>query len=148
ESLRVRAVVGDPGEACDRLEQAVAALRGSARKLELAQALVALGIARRRVGQRTHSRGPLTEGHELAASCGARPLAERARSELAIAGARPRRDPITGRDALTPSERRIAELAAQGLTNRAIAQELFLTPKTVELHLTSTYRKLGISGRT
>jgi len=59
-----------------------------------------------------------------------------------------RRAVQTGPHALTPSERRIAELAAQRATNRQIAQQLFVTPKTVELHLSSVFRKLGISTRT
>jgi DNA-binding CsgD family transcriptional regulator len=83
----------------------------------------------------------------MAIVCGAGPLADRARSELHVAGARRRRDRITGRDALTPTEQRIAGLAAGGDTNREIAQALFVTPKTVELHLTNVYRKLDITGR-
>jgi DNA-binding NarL/FixJ family response regulator len=74
-------------------------------------------------------------------------LAERARSELIIAGGRPRRQAIRGRDALTPSELRVAQLAAEGQTNRHIAQALFVTQRTVETHLTSAYGKLGISSR-
>ena len=63
------------------------------------------------------------------------------------AGGRPRRDAISGPDALTPSELRVAQLAAAGQTNRQIAQALFVTQRTVETHLTSTYGKLGISCR-
>ncbi|MCW3067008.1 MAG: transcriptional regulator, LuxR family, partial [Solirubrobacterales bacterium] len=74
-------------------------------------------------------------------------LAERARKELVVAGARPRRDALRGRDALTPSELRVAEMAAEGQTNREIAQALFVTQRTVEVHLTSAYGKLGISSR-
>ena len=68
--------------------------------------------------------------------------------ELAATGARPRRDVLlTGPESLTPSERRIAELAATGQSNREIAQALFVTPKTVEYHLRNTYRKLDIQTR-
>ena len=74
-------------------------------------------------------------------------LADRARTELYATGARPRREALAGIDALTASERRVADLAAAGRTNREIAQELFVTPKTVEVHLSSTYCKLGIDGR-
>jgi DNA-binding CsgD family transcriptional regulator len=55
--------------------------------------------------------------------------------------------PISGVQSLTPSERRIAELAATGLSNREIAAELFLTPKTVEWHLGHVFAKLGIRRR-
>jgi DNA-binding CsgD family transcriptional regulator len=144
---RVRAVVGDPAEATDRLERAVDTLRRSAYRLELAEALVDLGRAERRAGRPKSSRAPLTEGLDMAIACGAAPLADRARSELRVAGARRRRDRIAGRDALTPTEQRIAGLAAGGDTNREIAQALFVTPKTVELHLTNVYRKLDITGR-
>jgi DNA-binding CsgD family transcriptional regulator len=75
-------------------------------------------------------------------------LRERARTELAATGARPRREALlSGPESLTPSERRIAELAARGQSNREIAQALFVTPKTVEYHLRNSYRKLEISGR-
>lgn len=64
-----------------------------------------------------------------------------------VAGGKPRRDAIRGRDALTPSELRVAELAAGGQTDRQITQALFITQRTVENHLTGTYGKLGIGSR-
>ena len=148
-ALRAAALVGvaDDGDRCQQFASAVATLRASRWRLELAYALVDLGSALRRAGQRVDARAALKEGLDLAAACVARPLVERARAELRIAGARPRRDRISGRDALTPSEQRIADLAVDGHTNRAIAQTLFVTPKTVELHLSSVYRKLNITGR-
>ena len=79
--------------------------------------------------------------------CGARPLAARAREELKATGARPRRPWRTGMEALTPSELRVARLAAQGRTNREIAYELYVTLKTVEGHLARAYAKLEITGR-
>ncbi|MET8678030.1 helix-turn-helix transcriptional regulator [Streptomyces sp. NPDC004647] len=63
------------------------------------------------------------------------------------AGARPRRAVLSGPAALTASELRVARMAAAGSTNREIAQALFVTRRTVEVHLTSTYRKLGITSR-
>jgi DNA-binding CsgD family transcriptional regulator len=129
------------------LRDAVSVLEGSGATLELARALVELGAALRRGGERAAARDPLARGLELAVGCGAEPLAEQARVELAAAGARPRGVTRTGADALTPSERRIAELAAQGMTNSEIAQALFVTVKTVETHLRGAYRKLSISGR-
>jgi DNA-binding CsgD family transcriptional regulator len=101
----------------------------------------------RRRGHRVESRKPLREGYELARRCHAAALAETARSELRASGIRLRREALTGADALTASERRIAEMAAAGASNAEIAQSLFLTVKTVEMHLTHAYGKLEISGR-
>jgi DNA-binding NarL/FixJ family response regulator len=122
-------------------------LRLSPAPLELARALVDLGAAERRSGARAKARETLREGLDLAYRQGGLRLAERGRQELVIAGGKPRRDAIRGRDALTPSELRVAELAAGGQTNRQIAQALFITQRTVENHLTSTYGKLGIGSR-
>ena len=95
----------------------------------------------------TDAREPLRRALELATVCGAEPLAEHARTELHAAGVRPRREALSGVESLTPSERRVADLAAAGRTNRDVAQELFVTPKTVEVHLSNAYRKLGIRSR-
>jgi DNA-binding CsgD family transcriptional regulator len=89
----------------------------------------------------------LRDGLELARRCGALALVERAHDELRVAGARPRRLMFSGPDALTPSERRVAELAAEGRASREIAQALFVTAKTVDNHLGRIYTKLGISSR-
>jgi ATP/maltotriose-dependent transcriptional regulator MalT len=129
------------------LYESVATLRGSPARLELAHSLTELGAALRRAGERTAASGPLAEALELAVRCGARRLAGRAREELKATGARPRRDWRTGVEALTPSELRIARLAAEGRTNREIAHELYVTLKTVEGHLSRVYSKLGIQGR-
>jgi DNA-binding CsgD family transcriptional regulator len=127
--------------------EAVSLLEHSPRRLEHARALVDLGALLRRRGDRRESRAPLRKGHEVATACGARDLAARAQDELAASGAHiSRRDP-TRRDLLTPSEHRIATLAADGDTNREIAQSLFLTVKTVEMHLSNAYRKLGVRSR-
>ena len=101
----------------------------------------------RRDGQRAAARDPLARALELAAGCGAGPLAARVRDELRAAGARPRRPWRTGVDALTPSELRVARLAAEGRSNREIAGELYVTLKAVEGHLARVYAKLGIGGR-
>jgi hypothetical protein len=98
-----------------------------------------LGSALRRSGARTQAREPLRQALDLAHANGGLALAERARSELIIAGGRPRRQAIRGRDALTPSELRVAQMAAEGQTNRQIAQALFVTQRTVEAHLTSEF---------
>ena len=136
------------GDGHDLLREAVRIAEASPARLEHAKALVALGSALRRAGQRSQSREPLRQGFELATRCGAASLADWARTELYSAGSRPRREALSGPESLTPSERRIAELAAAGHSNRDIAQTLYVTPKTVEVHLTSVYRKLGISTRT
>jgi len=129
------------------LREAVDVLEGSPAALERACALTELGAALRRANRRRDARDPLRRGLELAHSCGAKPLAEHAHTELLATGARPRRLVLTGVEALTPSERRVAAMAADGMTNRDIAQALFVTPSTVEVHLSSVYRKLKISAR-
>jgi DNA-binding CsgD family transcriptional regulator len=145
--LRHRAVIGEE-DAVGVLTEAVDLLRASPRRLDLAEALIDLGRARRRAGTRGAAREALKEGMDLASHCGARAVAESARQDLIALGERPRRHRISGVDALTPTERRIADLAASGASNRMIAQELFVTPKTVEGHLSNAYRKLGIETRT
>jgi DNA-binding CsgD family transcriptional regulator len=134
-------------DAPERLREAVAHLERSPARLELARAQVSLGEALRRAGRRAESREPLREGYEGARRCGARALAETARAELRASGVRLRREALSGVESLTASERRIAELAAEGASNPEIAQALFLTVKTVESHLTHAYRKLDIAGR-
>lgn len=115
--------------------------------VERARTLVALGAALRRVGRRQAAAQPLREGLDVAHSCGAERLAGRAEEELHALGLRPRRRALFGVDALTPSELRVAREAARGVTNRDIAQSLFVTLKTVESQLRSAYQKLGINGR-
>ena len=134
-------------ELTDYLESTLARAANGARPSELARALVDLGAATREAGEREEARSVLSRGLELATECGATALAERARSELLAAGARPRRTAVTGVEALTPSERRVAEMAAGGLVNREIAQALFVTEKTVETHLGKAYSKLKVRSR-
>lgn len=126
---------------------AVETLQASGAELELAKAFTLLGAALRRANRRAESRAPLTRGLELALSCGSPALAAQAHTELRAAGARPRTAVRTGLDALTASELRVASMAEAGMSNPAIAQALFVTLKTVETHLTSVYRKLGVRGR-
>jgi DNA-binding CsgD family transcriptional regulator len=130
------------------LEQAVETLRCTGAQLEHARALIDLGAALRRSGRASDARAPLREGMDLAHRCGAAPLTARAHDELAASGVRRRpRTMLRGVEALTPSERRIAQAAATGRTNREIAQSLFITRKTVEMHLHNAYRKLDIDSR-
>jgi DNA-binding CsgD family transcriptional regulator/predicted negative regulator of RcsB-dependent stress response len=131
----------------DRLREAVAVLEPSDARLEHARALVDLGATLRRANRRAESREPLRTGMDLAHRCGATALIDRARDELAATGARPRRLAAWGADALTPTERRIATMAAEGKSNPEIAQALFVSRRTVETHLGRAYRKLDVSGR-
>jgi DNA-binding CsgD family transcriptional regulator len=146
-ALRTRADVGEREERRPLLAEAAEILAGSPSLLERAHVLVALGIACRREGPRATAAPPLREGLRLAAGMGAVPLAEAARQELLALGLRPRRLALTGPDALTPTERRVAELAASGLTNRQAAEALFVTVKTVETHMARVFQKLGITTR-
>jgi ATP/maltotriose-dependent transcriptional regulator MalT len=145
-SLRVLgAIERDTG--IDHLEEACAVLERANARLEYAKALAALGAALRRARQPTAARDPLRKALELADICGATALVEATRAELYATGARPRATALSGVRSLTTSERRVADLAADGLSNRDIAQTLYVTPKTVEVHLSTAYRKLGIASR-
>jgi DNA-binding CsgD family transcriptional regulator len=131
----------------DLMREAVTVLKSSPARLEYAKALIELGAALRRSGQRVTSREHLRQGLALAELCGAAPLVKRARTELRATGARLSRTERSGVATLTPSELRVAELAAAGSSNRDIAQALYVSTKTVEVHLTRVYRKLGVTGR-
>jgi DNA-binding NarL/FixJ family response regulator len=144
--LRVRGTIRREDGLGD-LEEAIALLEASPSRLERAKALAAYGSALRRARRPTDAREPLRRALELAEVCGAAGLADQVRSELYSTGSRPRTAALRGVAALTASERRVAALAAEGHTNRDIAQELFVTPKTVELHLSNAYRKLEIRSR-
>jgi ATP/maltotriose-dependent transcriptional regulator MalT len=147
-ALRILGLIegGDSGIA--HLREAVTVLDPSPARLEHAYALADLGAALRRANHRAEAREHLRQALELAQRGGATRLAEQAHEELIATGARPRRIVQTGAAALTPSERRIAAMAAEGLSNRMIAQALFVTLRTVEMHLSNAFRKLGVSSRT
>jgi len=146
-ALRTRGLVEGGEEGIETLRESLAVLEGSSAKLERARTLVELGAALRRANQRVDARELLKEGLDIAVRCGAQPLVERAEEELAATGARPRRLLLSGVESLTASERRVARFAADGLSNKDIAQALFVTTKTVEVHLSNVYRKLGIGSR-
>ena len=131
----------------EQLEEACVLLEQTTARLEHAKALAALGAVLRHARKPTEAREPLRRALELADLCGALPLAEAVRVEIYATGARPRTSALRGVLALTASERRVADLAAGGQTNRDIAQTLYVTPKTVEVHLSNSYRKLGIESR-
>jgi DNA-binding CsgD family transcriptional regulator len=119
------------------LAEAVSVLEATPARYELALALADQGACLRRAGQRTQAREPLRRALDLAERTGA----------AGLAGARPRRAALTGPDALTAGERRVAALAADGASNRQIAEHLFITQATVETHLRHAFRKLGITSR-
>ena len=131
----------------DVLSEAVRLLASTPFRLDYAHALVQLGAFQRRKRRRAAAIEPLQAGMDLAHRCGAVALADRARSELLACGSRPRRPARSGREALTASELRVARMAAGGLSNREIAQALFITIPTVTTHLGHVYQKLDIAGR-
>jgi DNA-binding CsgD family transcriptional regulator len=131
----------------ERLREAVALLRSTPAALDHARSLVNLGIGLRVRGETEEARTVLAQGMDIAHRCGGFAVAERAREQLIALGARPRRDALTGPEALTPAELRTARMAAEGLTNREIAESLFVSTKTVETHLSHAYVKLGIERR-
>jgi DNA-binding CsgD family transcriptional regulator len=146
-ALRARGQLTAGEAGLQDLAAAAFALERSPAMLEHARALTDLGAALRRCNRRAEARTPLARARELAHRCGALVLTERAQAELRATGARPRRFALAGIDALTASEQRVANLAAAGLSNREIAQQLFVTVNTVESHLRHAYLKLGVHSR-
>jgi DNA-binding CsgD family transcriptional regulator len=110
---------------------------------ERARTLLALGMVRRRGKQKRAAREALEQAAAVFDRLGARLWAARTTAELARIGGR-----ASSVGALTPTERRVAELVADGHTNREVADRLFLSTKTVAAHLTSVYAKLGVRSRT
>lgn len=146
-ALRALGLVEHDSRGVDLLRGAATELGRTSARLELARALIDYGSALRRLGHRIDARAPLREGLDLAHTCGATVLAQTAHQELLASGARPRRRALRGRDALTPTEARIADMAAHGDSTPEIAQALFVTTKTVETHLGHAYQKLDIHSR-
>lgn len=134
-------------EGVEHLQAAADELANGPLHLEATRALVDLGAALRRAGRTIDARDALRRAADMAHRMGATTLGRRAMEELAAAGSRPRRYAVSGVGSLTPSELRVARLAAEGRTNREVAQVLFVTPKAVEYHLANAYRKLEIDGR-
>ncbi|MFD8533936.1 LuxR C-terminal-related transcriptional regulator [Streptosporangium canum] len=149
-ALRTRALVASEEEAGELLARAVHLHEGAGRPFERARTALLFGQWLRRARRKAESRHPLQLATELFERLGARPWANRARGELSASGAAsataapPGKDPLDG---LTPQERRIIRLAAAGVSNREIAAQLFLSPRTVEYHLYRAYPKLGVSSR-
>jgi DNA-binding CsgD family transcriptional regulator len=146
-ALRTLGLLEGGESGIERLRDSVAVLRSCDSPLELARSLTELGSALRRGNRRSEARDQLREALNLAQRCGAERLEERVREEVGVAGGKPRRSAISGPDSLTPAEHRVAMAAATGATNREIAQSLFVSLRTVEMHLTNTYRKLDDCSR-
>ena len=145
--LRALALAGDPVERVDLLERAADLGAAGPARLEHTRTLVELGAALRRVNRRADARQRLRQALDLADRGGILLLARRAEAELHATGARPRRPAMTGPESLTPAEHRIVALAGRGHSNGEIAQQLFVTRRTVETHLTHAFHKLEISSR-
>ena len=145
--LRAAGLATGGEDGIEQLREAVRVLAASPARLEHARTMLVLGGALRRCGLRIEARVVLRDAIERSRRCGATALSCAGQAELIAAGARPRRKRFSGVEALTASERRVGTLAAEGLTNREIAQILFVTARTVENHLGHVYVKLGISSR-
>ena len=146
-ALRVAGLAAAAGEGERSLREAIAVLDGGDTRLEQARARADLGALLRRGNRRSDARELLKEALDVAHRAGARLLADQAETELRATGAKPRRILLTGLEALTASERRIAELAVEGFSNAQIAQALFVTVRTVEGHLTNVFAKLEVQRR-
>jgi DNA-binding CsgD family transcriptional regulator len=146
-ALRAAGLIEGGARGIELLEESVDTLARSPSALEHARALVDLGAALRRHGKRQAARDPLRRGLEMARRFGARALERRALEELQVAGGKPRRTQLDGVDALTPGERRVALMAAGGMSNVEIAQALFVTVPAVKWHLRHAYQKLDITSR-
>jgi DNA-binding CsgD family transcriptional regulator len=146
-ALRAAGLVRQGTAGAEHLAESAALLERAGSSLELARTVTDQGALVRRAGRRRAAREPLRRALDLATRCGALAIARRAREELIAAGAKPRRERVSGVEALTASELRVVQLAAQGLTNRQIAQALFITMRTVSAHLGHAYAKLDIADR-
>ena len=141
---QIAAVEGRSEDALADLQEAVALHAEVPQPFDRARTLLVLGTAQRRAKQRAEARVSLEAALAVFEELGAPLWADRARAEIARLGGRRAKDP----DVLTETERRIAELAADGRSNREIAGELFVSERTVEANLTRAYRKLGVRSRT
>ena len=136
------AAAGEVEAAEQALQRAIAAHDLLPMPIERARTLLVLGRVRRRLRKRRAAMAALEEALAIFETVGSPLWADQVRGEIASVGLRP-----AARDWLTPSEERVARLAASGLTNREVAARLSVTPKTVEAHLARAYRKLDISSR-
>ena len=145
--MRCRALVVDADAATEAGFQEALRFHENAGAFERARTELCFGERLRRRGHRRDSRMHLGAALEAFEGRGAVPWAERARTELRASGLTLRRRQPATTEQLTPQELQVARLVAEGKTNRDVAATLFVTPKTVEFHLTRVYRKLEIHSR-
>jgi DNA-binding CsgD family transcriptional regulator len=147
QALRRRASFEPARRAVDMLAEALELAESTPRRPVTVRVLASYGAALRRVERIPEAREALYRAVDMAGEMGMERLRDRAHQELVLAGGRPRRVRATGPQSLTAAQQQVARLAAAGRTNRQIAEDLFVTIKTVETHLAAVYRKLGIATR-
>ena len=146
-AARSRALVSSGPSAEDLYREAIERLGNCRMVTHLARAHLIYGEWLRREGRRQDARSPLRTAHRQLSDMGAEAFAGRAARELRATGEHPRERSAQPTDVLTAHEAHIARLVATGATSREVAAELFLSPRTVEAHLRSIYRRLGITSR-
>jgi RNA polymerase sigma factor (sigma-70 family) len=147
-TARSRALVTEGALAGDLYVEAIERLERTRVATDLARAHLLYGEWLRRQRRRQDARNELRLAHDMFTSFGMEAFAERARIELLAGGERARKRSIEMLDQLTPQESQVARLAAQGMTNKEIAEQLFISPSTVDYHLHKAFRKLNVKSRT
>lgn len=144
---RIEAALGRREQAAAAFERALEHIEPLAMPYERALIELAHGQFLRRHGRRRAASEQLTRAREVFAALEARPALERCERELVACGLKPSRRGADEQPDLTPQEQAVAQLVATGRTNREVAAELLLSVKTIEVHLTRIYAKLGVSSR-
>jgi DNA-binding NarL/FixJ family response regulator len=146
-AARCRALASKDSDADDLYRQAIDHLTVTSCALDLARSHLVYGEWLRRENRRVDAREQLRAAYEQLCDIGADGFAERARTELEATGEHARRRDVSTVNDLTPQERQVATLAGQGLTNKEIAGQLYISARTVDYHLRKVYRKLNLDSR-